>query len=273
MPLVNWRVSAFRSLLPYFSHVNSVNLLAPALSLHAENGSGFSCNGSLNSKENSVQWAKLPLDKAVIPPVEYSEDDFTIRDNLSESSLDLRPIYSPSTSSPVESISIRGRKVYFKRDDLVQLNGSGVSGNKARKMLALNQIPATDFPECIASYGGPQSNAMLAIAAIVHSKNLELDILMGKNGINGTPANDTVSSYSPRRFVYYTKKVPRFLKQNPSGNFFRAKMLGMEIVEFTNDKYNDFFRRDCPEHDAPDGLEPPIPYDSVWVSLQNEFID
>lgn len=267
MLLKNWRASAFRSLVPCFSHIKSVKLLAPALSLDAENGSSFNCKRSLNSKERSFQWKKLPLDKAVIPPSEYSEDDFEIRDNLSESSLDLRLTHSPSTSSPVESISIRGRNVYFKRDDLIQLPGSGVSGNKARKMLALNQIPATDFPECIASYGGPQSNAMLAIAAIVHSKNLELDLLMGKNGTNGTLDNDFVPSYSPRRFVYYTKTIPRFLKQNPSGNFFRAKMLGMEMVEFTNDKYNDFFRRDCVEHDAPDGLEPPVPYDAVWVSF------
>ena len=50
----------------------------------------------------------------------------------------------------------------------------------------------------------PQSNAMVAIAAVVASK--------------------TRSS-----FVYYTKPVPRWLRRNPVGNFARALALGAEV--------------------------------------------
>lgn len=79
----------------------------------------------------------------------------------------------PSPSS-VERLLIRDRLVYVKRDDALHLPGSNVSGNKARKFLALNEVPAGEFPDVVVSYGGPQSNAMLALAAIVSSKNAEL---------------------------------------------------------------------------------------------------
>ena len=67
---------------------------------------------------------------------------------------------------------VRDRILYVKRDDLLRLDRSGVSGNKARKFLALNELDAADFPDVVVSYGGPQSNAMVALAAIVSSKNV-----------------------------------------------------------------------------------------------------
>lgn len=49
-----------------------------------------------------------------------------------------------------------------------------------------------------------QSNAMVAIAAVVASK-------------------------AGSSFVYYTKPVPRWLRRNPVGNFARALALGAEV--------------------------------------------
>mmetsp|Transcript_5255 Transcript_5255/g.7591 ORF Transcript_5255/g.7591 Transcript_5255/m.7591 type:complete len:518 (-) Transcript_5255:72-1625(-) len=264
--LKNWRASAFRHFFPYSRHAYDAKILSSALCLKLEDRSGFKSSSPYGAKENSSRWRKLPLDKAVIPLAEYSKDDFETRDNLSKSTLDPRPMSSPGKASPVELRHIRGEQVYFKRDDLLRLPGSGISGNKARKMLALNQIPAEEFPECVASYGGPQSNAMLAIAAIVHSKNLELDLLMSKNETTMKSNSESLPLHAPRRFIYYVKKLPRFLKKNPSGNFFRAKMLGMELVELTNSVYHDYFRRDYgAEDNAPNGLEAPVPYDSAWI--------
>jgi 1-aminocyclopropane-1-carboxylate deaminase len=147
-----------------------------------------------------------------------------------------------------------------------------VSGNKARKMFALNQIPADDFPKCVVSYGGSQSNAMLALAAVVQSKNMEL---MGGQGGDGDPfdgdceaTKEELEQRPPpeKRFVYYSKKLPRFLRKNPSGNYFRAKTLGMEMVEVTNDEYRDLFGGDSGgKPDAPAGLEAPVDANSVWV--------
>ena len=114
---------------------------------------------------------------------------------------DLLPTPSPQQPSPVERLLVRDRLVYVKRDDLLRLADSNVSGNKARKFLSLNELAAENFPDVVVSYGGPQSNAMLALAAIVHSKNVDDDIAKKK------------------RFVYYTKKLPLGCCRRYLGNF------------------------------------------------------
>jgi 1-aminocyclopropane-1-carboxylate deaminase/D-cysteine desulfhydrase-like pyridoxal-dependent ACC family enzyme len=177
----------------------------------------------------------------------------------------------------------------LKRDDLLRLKGSNVSGNKARKMYSLNQLPTHDFPDCVVSYGGPQSNAMVALAAIVHSKNVE----MGTTSIQSVPDFEgaTIENFltntdyfedeesqvnihdvtgpavtPKKRFVYYTKKLPRFLRANPNGNLFRAKMLGMELVELSNKDYASLFGSESGgKPEAPTGLDPPVPGKSLWI--------
>ena len=96
-------------------------------------------------------------------------------------------------------------------------------------MLSLQQLDPSTFPSCVVSHGGPQSNAMVAIAAVVRYQNERLGL----------------SSEDPqrRRFVYYTKKLPRFLRKTPSGNLFRATSLGTEIVELSPAEYNGMFRK------------------------------
>jgi 1-aminocyclopropane-1-carboxylate deaminase len=189
----------------------------------------------------------------------------------------LRPVVSPLQPSPVEILSIRGRDIYIKRDDLLRLENSNVSGNKARKMLALNQLPAKDFPTYLISYGGSQSNAMLALAAIVQSKNNELNNKRHPETPTGyereldckvelSPQHVTSHPVSQKRFIYYSKKLPRFLKKNPSGNFFRAKTLGMEMIELSNDKFHDLFGGAWGgKHAVPMELLPPGSGDSIWV--------
>ncbi|CAM9789549.1 unnamed protein product [Laminaria digitata] len=120
------------------------------------------------------------------------------------------------SEAPVEEFSVRGRRVLVKRDDKMRLAGSGLSGNKARKLYALNKIPTESFPKLVASHGGAQSNAMVAIAAVVASKE-------GSS------------------FVYYTKPVPRWLRRNPVGNFARALALGAEIMEVHPEDYKRYF--------------------------------
>ena len=213
----------------------------------------------------------------------------------------------PSTS-PVECLLIRDRLVYIKRDDVLHLPSSNISGNKARKFLSLNNIPAIDFPNVVVSYGGPQSNAMVALAAIVSSKNAELtgekvqnetitnidemngesdlfwQLNVSEKDLNDEEEDTTVNerpSFSSdelefidqeidttkpkKRFIYYTKTLPRYLRKYPNGNFLRAMTLGMEIRTVSHEEYNVLFGG---LHGgsvmAPADLDPPEP-GSLWL--------
>jgi 1-aminocyclopropane-1-carboxylate deaminase len=165
--------------------------------------------------------------------------------------------------SPVEETVIEGRRVFIKRDDLLRLPGSQISGNKARKMFALNTVPADKFPSCVVSYGGPQSNSMLALAAVVNYKNREL----AESNSSAAPAKGILEDESQLiRFVYYTKKLPRFLRKHASGNLFRALTLGMEIVELSHKEYQNLFGGEWGgSAEPPIGLIPPVQRTSLWV--------
>jgi hypothetical protein len=215
--------------------------------------------------------------------------------------------------SPIEPILIRDRLVYIKHDDRLRLPHSNISGNKARKFYALNNIPASDFPEAIVSYGGPQSNAMVALAAVVSSKNwelegrgMEMDVQMDddlfreldqieddiqtraeededfdftlqemedeESSLDEKDINsfDQARSHTTpkKRFIYYTKPLPRHLKKYPNGNLLRALALGMELQTMSHGEYNELFGG---LHGgsvmAPADLEVPVPGRSLWVRL------
>lgn len=112
--------------------------------------------------------------------------------------------------SEIDKIFLDGRAFYVKRDDLVD---PFLAGNKFRKLYALLQTPSNKLNQII-SYGGTQSNAMLAIAAMCKSKGWE--------------------------FIYYTKPLSQTLKDEDCGNFYYAKELGMKHVEIQHNFYKDF---------------------------------
>lgn len=167
--------------------------------------------------------------------------------------------------SPVEERMIQGRRVYVKRDDLLRLSGSSISGNKARKMWVLNQLNATEFPSCVVSYGGPQSNSMLALAAVINYKNRQ---------ILSSAEADSDDKPQMIRFVYYTKKLPRFLQKQSSGNLFRATSLGMELHEVSQEDYQNWFGNEWGGTASPPlGLPPPSSSStSLWIPQGGAFI-
>lgn len=112
--------------------------------------------------------------------------------------------------SPISKIILDGRVFYVKRDDLID---PFLAGNKYRKLYTLLQTPPNKLSKII-SYGGTQSNAMLAIAAMCKKKGWE--------------------------FTYYTKPLSDTLKNENCGNFYHAKNLGMVHVEITQQFYKDF---------------------------------
>ena len=112
------------------------------------------------------------------------------------------------SDSPVCDFRFLGRGWLLKRDDLLDPE---LNGNKARKLytFAANGFGA----DTVISYGGAQSNAMYSLSALAKKQNV--------------------------RFVYYTKKLPETLRQNPSGNLAAALENGMKLVELEHKAYDE----------------------------------
>lgn len=113
-------------------------------------------------------------------------------------------------NSPISKLVLDGREFLVKRDDLID---PFLAGNKYRKLYALLQAPKHTY-QTIISYGGTQSNAMLAIAAMSKQKGWE--------------------------FRYYTKPLSKTLKELTEGNYFYALSLGMQHHELEENHYKDF---------------------------------
>ncbi|MDF1882853.1 1-aminocyclopropane-1-carboxylate deaminase [Sulfurimonas sp. SAG-AH-194-C21] len=112
--------------------------------------------------------------------------------------------------SPISKINIDGREFFIKRDETID---PYLSGNKYRKLYTLLQTPKENFTTII-SYGGTQSNAMLALAAICKSKAWE--------------------------FIYYTKKISPIIKAQEYGNYYESCSLGMQTIEIEYDLYKEY---------------------------------
>lgn len=112
--------------------------------------------------------------------------------------------------SKITKFELEGRIFYVKRDELVN---PFLAGNKFRKLYALIQTSSDKYNHII-SYGGTQSNAMLAIAAMCKQKGWS--------------------------FTYYTKPLSRALQNEECGNYFEAKKLGMNHIEIAYEYYRDF---------------------------------
>jgi len=112
--------------------------------------------------------------------------------------------------TPISSIFLDGREFFVKRDDLID---PYLAGNKYRKLYKLINTDTSVYNK-IVSYGGSQSNAMLAIAALAKSKGWE--------------------------FTYYTKPISQVQKSQQIGNFHNALKLGMKHIEIEYDLYRDF---------------------------------
>ena len=112
-------------------------------------------------------------------------------------------------NTPVTSLFLRGRNFYIKRDDLIS---DYYPGNKYRKLYSLIEEDSLKYKNII-SYGGSQSNAMLAIAHLAHKKGWD--------------------------FTYYLKMLPKWLKDNPVGNFKMALSLNMSYIELSRDEYEE----------------------------------
>jgi len=112
--------------------------------------------------------------------------------------------------SSLSKIILEEREFLVKRDDLID---PYLAGNKYRKLYTLLNTPSEKYSTII-SYGGTQSNAMLAIAAMCKQKNW--------------------------KFIYYTKPLSERQKKQMDGNYANALSLGMQHEEITDELYRDF---------------------------------
>ncbi len=112
--------------------------------------------------------------------------------------------------SPISKIVLEEREFLVKRDDLID---PYLAGNKYRKLYTLLEIPSNKLDKII-SYGGTQSNAMLAIAAMCAEKSWE--------------------------FIYYTKPLSKKQREQNVGNYTQSIMLGMQHIEIEVELYRDF---------------------------------
>lgn len=113
-------------------------------------------------------------------------------------------------SSPISKISLEGREFFIKRDELLD---PYLAGNKYRKLYTFLQTPKDRYTTVV-SYGGTQSNAMLAIAAMCKEKSWH--------------------------FIYYTKPLSTIQKEQKNGNFYTALSLGMHHQEIEEGLYKEF---------------------------------
>lgn len=114
------------------------------------------------------------------------------------------------STTPISEFILDGREFLVKRDDLVD---PFLAGNKFRKLHALLQTPKDKYYKII-SYGGTQSNAMLAISSMCKDKEWE--------------------------FVYYSKPISKTQEEQETGNLYFAKQLGMEHIQIAQDEYKLF---------------------------------
>ncbi len=124
----------------------------------------------------------------------------------------LFPQKTDTSLSSIETFMFDGRTFYVKRDDCID---PYLSGNKYRKLYTLINTPRETIIKVI-SYGGTQSNAMLAIAALCKAKGWV--------------------------FEYYTKPLPkkRDLQIGESSNYMQALSLGMQHKELESAFYRDY---------------------------------
>eukprot|EP00614_Pseudopedinella_elastica_P008500 CAMPEP_0172596628 /NCGR_PEP_ID=MMETSP1068-20121228/16472_1 /TAXON_ID=35684 /ORGANISM="Pseudopedinella elastica, Strain CCMP716" /LENGTH=500 /DNA_ID=CAMNT_0013395769 /DNA_START=89 /DNA_END=1591 /DNA_ORIENTATION=- len=130
---------------------------------------------------------------------------------------------------------------------------SSVDGDFARQ-LDLMMAGRTPSP-----FEGPESEAE---SEAEYYEEEEEETGRGRGG--GERESAQTSLAAPKKFVYFTKTVPRWLRQNPSGNYARALALGAEIRQLSPAAYSDLFAS-CGGvvSDAPEALR--LAKDALWV--------
>ena len=112
----------------------------------------------------------------------------------------MNKIFDLNLPTPVDIIEFEGNSFYLKRDDLIS---NEFSGNKGRKFYSLLKGDFSNIDTLI-SYGSNQSNAMYSLSVLAKIKGW--------------------------RFIYYTNHIPKYLQDNPVGNYKGALENSAEFI-------------------------------------------
>ncbi|ETP44876.1 hypothetical protein F442_08577 [Phytophthora nicotianae P10297] len=113
--------------------------------------------------------------------------------------------------SPVTRVLFRDQRVHVKRDDVFHL-----AGNKMRKMYYFVRQSDTFFADAhLFSFGGSQSNAMLALAQLANARRMP--------------------------FTYFSREL-QLKDEIVEGNLALARTLGMRHVQLQPDAYHELVR-------------------------------
>ena len=107
-------------------------------------------------------------------------------------------------NSPIQKVQFNEHNFYIKRDDLIHKD---FSGNKARKFYYLLNSKYKNIKKII-SHGSNQSNAMYSLSVLCRLKGWKFD--------------------------YYLSDIPKYLENNPIGNYKNSLDNGMNVIISSN---------------------------------------
>ncbi|KAF0683133.1 Aste57867_24821 [Aphanomyces stellatus] len=152
----------------------------------------------------------LPLASSARKPIASCVEEDIQNDPFNSHFSTIFNVMALARVSPIQRVHFRGVDVHIKRDDVHFL-----SGNKFRKLFWLTEKDDAFYARNhILSYGGVQSNAMLAIAQLAQLKRVP--------------------------FTYFTRSIPPHVFERTRGletNFKAATALGMRHVQLPDTDY------------------------------------
>ncbi|AXX91444.1 1-aminocyclopropane-1-carboxylate deaminase [Malaciobacter molluscorum LMG 25693] len=124
------------------------------------------------------------------------------------------------TNSPMQEVSLNNRKIFIKRDDLLDIN---FSGNKARKFYYFYKNDFKNVKKLI-SYGSAQANSLYSMSVLAKLRNWDLD--------------------------FYVKHISSYLKENPQGNYKASLENAANIIEKDVEDLNDYISKNLLQKDV-----------------------
>ncbi len=120
-------------------------------------------------------------------------------------------------NSPIDRFTYHGREFLVKRDDLLD---DKFNGNKARK---LAYYIDNDFPEIntLISYGGTQSNMLLALSELAKLKNWRFDYYCyppAKSALESNEGNLAKALENGTNLIYVENNLDDFISQLKTSN-------------------------------------------------------